>query len=97
MMQQTVTTHKEINLGKVMQVLRDNKKQIIRNTLIVTVIAAIYAFMATPIFTAKTIINPPKLSDAGAGLGQALGGLTLALNGGGGFLNQKTVFNSYFL
>ncbi len=85
-----VSTHKEIDLGKVVQVLKDNKKQIIRNTIFATIIAALYAFTATPIFTAKELINPPKLSDAGIGLSQALGGLAALTGGGGGFMMQRT-------
>lgn len=81
---------KEIDLSKVVGVVKDNKKQIARVTGVTTLIAIIYCVFATPIFTAKTIINPPKLSDAGSGVSQALGGLAALAGGGGGLLSQKT-------
>lgn len=81
---------KEIDLSKVIGVIKDNKKQIAIVTGITTIIAIIYCVFATPIFTAKTIINPPKLSDAGSGISQALGGLAALAGGGGGLLSQKT-------
>lgn len=80
---------KEIDLGKVFGVIKDNKKQIGIATSVTTLIAIMYCVFATPIFTAKTIINPPKLSDAGSGISQALGGFA-SLAGGGGFLSQKS-------
>lgn len=80
---------KEIDLSKVVLVLKENKKRIAISTGITTLIAIVYCLIATPIFTAATIINPPKLSDAGSGAAQLIGGLA-ALGGGGGFLNQKT-------
>lgn len=81
---------KEIDLSKVVGVIKDNKKQISMVTGITTLIAVVYCIFATPIFTAKTIINPPKLSDAGSGISQALGGLAALAGGGGGLLSQKT-------
>lgn len=81
---------KEIDLSKVVGVIKDNKKQIGMVTGVTTLIAIIYCIFATPIFTAKTIINPPKLSDAGSGISQALGGLAALAGGGGGLLSQKT-------
>lgn len=81
---------KEIDLSKVVSVIKDNKKQIGMLTVVTTLIAIIYCIFATPIFTAKTIINPPKLSDAGSGISQALGGLAALAGGGGGLLSQKT-------
>lgn len=82
---------KEIDLSKVIGVLKENKKRIGHVTGVTTVLAIIYCFFATPIFTAKTIINPPKLTDAGSGAAQALNGLAaLAGGGGGSLLSQKT-------
>ena len=80
---------KEIDLSKVILVLKDNKKRIAISTGITTLIAIVYLLIATPIFTAATIINPPKLTDAGSGASQVLSGLA-AISGGGGFLSQKT-------
>lgn len=79
---------KEIDLSKVVLILKDNRKQIGVVTILTTLIAIIYCIFATPIFTAKTIINPPKLSDAGSGVYPALG--ALGGLGGGGLLSQKT-------
>ncbi len=81
---------KEIDLSKVVLVLKDNKKPIGIVTGITTLIAIAYCVFATPIYTAKTIINPPKLTDAGSGVSQALGGLAALAGGGGGLLSQKT-------
>lgn len=81
---------KEIDLGKVVLVLKDNRKQIGIVTAVTTLLAIAYCVFATPIFTAKTIINPPKLTDAGSGVSQALSGLAALAGGGGGFLSQKT-------
>ena len=86
------TKYKEIDLSKVLTVLKHNRKNIGIVTSITTLLAIIYCIFATPIYTAKTIINPPKLSDAGSGLlFQAMAGMAgLGGIGGGGFLNQKT-------
>lgn len=79
---------KEIDLSKVVLVLNENKKRIAISTGITTLIAIVYCLIATPIFTAATIINPPKLTDAGSDASQMLSGL--AAIGGGGLLSQKT-------
>ena len=84
---------KEIDLSKVVLVLKDNRKQIGIVTAVTTLLAIVYCIFATPVFTAKIIINPPKLTDAGSGvLFQALNGLSglAAGSGGGGLLLQKT-------
>ncbi|TXJ00162.1 MAG: hypothetical protein E6Q32_06940 [Neisseriales bacterium] len=81
---------KEIDLSKVILILKENRKQIGIVTAVTTLLAIIYCIFATPIFTAKTVINPPKLTDAGSGVSQALGGLAILAGGGGGFLSQKT-------
>jgi uncharacterized protein involved in exopolysaccharide biosynthesis len=81
---------KEIDLSKVVLVLKDNKKPIGIVTGITTLIAIAYCVFATPIYTAKTIINPPKLTDAGSGVSQALNGLAALTGGSGGLLSQKT-------
>lgn len=83
-------TQKEIDLSKVVLVLKEHKKQIGISTGITTVLAILYCIFATPIYTAKTIINPPKLTDAGIGVAQLLGGMAGLSLGGGGFLSQKT-------
>lgn len=80
---------KEIDLSKVVLVLKENKKRITISTGITTLIAIVYCLIATPIFTAATILNPPKLTDAGSGASQMLSGLA-AIGGGGGLLSQKT-------
>jgi uncharacterized protein involved in exopolysaccharide biosynthesis len=81
---------KEIDLAKLWIVLKTNQKRIWQTTAFTTVIAMIYCVFATPIFTAKTIINPPKLADAGSGIDQLLSGITSLGLGGGGLLSQKT-------
>lgn len=81
---------KEIDLSKVVLVLKENRKQIGITSAVTTLLAVIYCIFATPIFTAKTIINPPKLTDAGSGVAQALSGLAALASGGGGLLSQKT-------
>lgn len=83
-------TQKEIDLSKVYLVVKENKKQIGIFTGITTFLAILYCIFATPIYTAKTIINPPKLTDAGSGVSQLLGGMAGLSLGGGGFLSQKT-------
>jgi uncharacterized protein involved in exopolysaccharide biosynthesis len=83
-------TQKEIDLSKVVLVLKEHKKQIGISTGITTLLAILYCIFATPIYTAKTIINPPKLTDAGSGVSQLLGGMAGLSLGGGGFLSQKT-------
>lgn len=81
---------KEIDLSKVVNVIKDNKKLIGIITCVTTLVAVVYCIFATPIFTARTLINPPRLSDAGSGLSEALGGLAVLAGGGGGLLSQKT-------
>ncbi|TXH57597.1 MAG: hypothetical protein E6Q89_04220 [Bacteroidia bacterium] len=49
----------------------------------------IYAIFATPIFTAKILINPPKLSDASLNLSNVLGNLTTLSSFGGGLLAKS--------
>lgn len=81
---------REIDLSKVILILKENRKQIGIASAVTTLLAIIYCVFATPIFTAKTVINPPKLTDAGSGVAQALSGLAALAGGGGGFLSQKT-------
>lgn len=81
-------SQKEIDLSKVFEVLKDNKKKIGICTGVSTLIAVIYCIFATPIFTARALINPPKLSDAGTSFSQVISGLS-SLSGSGGLL-QKT-------
>lgn len=81
--------HKEIDLAKLFQVLKTKQKVIWQTTGVTTFLAIIYCIFATPIFTAKTIINPPKLTDAGSGADQWVTGMFTGL-GSGGFLSQKT-------
>lgn len=84
-------TQKEIDLSKAVLVLKEHKKQISIVTGITTLLAVLYCVFVTPIYTAKTIINPPKLTDAGSGVAQLFSGMAgLSLGGGGGFLSQKT-------
>mgnify|MGYP000638501127 CR=1 FL=1 len=83
-------TQKEIDLSKLVLVLKEHKKQIGIITGVTTFLAILYCIFATPIYTAKTIINPPKLTDAGSGISQLLGGMAGLSLGGGGFLAQKT-------
>lgn len=80
---------KEIDLSKVIGVLKENKKRICQVTGSLTVLAIIYCIFATPIFTASAIINPPKLTDAGSDAAQALNGI-FGFGGGGGGLLSKT-------
>lgn len=64
---------KEINLSKLFNSLKLHVKQIIIFSLGVTLIAVIYCIFATPIFTAKVLINPPKLNMAGNNVDKSLG------------------------
>lgn len=80
--------HKEIDLVKLCLILKTNQRNIWITTVVTTLIAVIYCIFATPIFTAKTVINPPKLTDAGNGVAQALGDYT-GVGFGGGFMLQK--------
>lgn len=80
---------KEIDLSKIIGILKENSNRIGITTGVSTVIAIIYCVFATPIFTASVLINPPKLSDAGTSVSQIMGGLS-ALSVGGGLLSQKT-------
>ncbi len=82
-------TQKEIDLAKVVEVLKDNKKPIGIVTGVTTLLAIIYCIFATPIFTANVLINPPKLTDAGTSFSQVISGLGVLTGGGGGLL-QKT-------
>lgn len=69
--------YREFDLFRALQVLKDDKKTIVIGCGIVTFLAIIYCIFATPIFTAKILINPPKLTDPGIGLSQMLlGGAT---------------------
>ena len=83
-------TQKEIDLSKVVLVLKEHKRQIGIITGVTTFLAILYCIFATPIYTAKTIINPPKLTDAGSGVAQLLGGMAGLSLGGGGLVSQKT-------
>lgn len=83
-------TQKEIDLSKAVLVLKEHKKQISIVTGITTLLAVLYCVFVTPIYTAKTIINPPKLTDAGSGVAQLFSGMAGLSPGGGGFLSQKT-------
>lgn len=81
--------HKEIDLSKLFLVLKAKQKRIWQTTVATTLIAIIYCIFAPPIFTAKIVINPPKLTDAGNGAAQVLGDMS-GLSFGGGFMLQKT-------
>lgn len=80
--------HKEIDLKKIFLVLKQNSLFIGITTATTTLIAIIYCFLATPIFTASVLINPPKLSEAGTSVSQIMGGLNVL--SGGSILSQKT-------
>ncbi|MCC2624740.1 MAG: hypothetical protein K0R14_613 [Burkholderiales bacterium] len=73
-------TYKEFDLFKAWQIVKDGKKIIAIGSGITTFIAIIYCIFATPIFTAKVIINPPKLTDPGIGLSQMLLGSSYVPN-----------------
>lgn len=88
-----IKRQKEIDLTKVWIVLKDSKKRIGLITLVTTLISIVYCVFATPIYTARLLINPPKLSDAGSGVSQALSGLSVLTGGGGGLLSQKTDYD----
>lgn len=80
-----------IDLSKLYKNILSNKKIILISTSITTFMAVIYCIFATPIFTSSIMINPPKLSDAGNGIGGVLGSISsLNLSGSGGLLSQKT-------
>lgn len=69
--------HQEgVHIGKMFQVLKQNYLNISKITLIFCVIALIYCFVATPIFTANTIINPPKLNNSGNSIAKNLGDMS---------------------
>lgn len=65
---------KSLDWVKLLEILKQNLKWMVSLTAIVTIIALIYSAILPPIFTASTLINPPKLSDASTNLGGALGG-----------------------
>jgi tyrosine-protein kinase Etk/Wzc len=67
---------KEIDLVKLFQVLKTNKLHIFKFTAVLTFFAIIYCIFATPIFTASTLINPPKLSSAGNNIARNLGDMS---------------------
>jgi len=55
----------EIDLTKIILVLKSHWKIIAKFSCCTTFLAILYCIFATPIFTAVAIINPPKLSDVG--------------------------------
>ncbi len=67
-------THKEIDLTIIKEIIQTNFKKILSFVGVVFIFAIAYCLIATPIFTANVIINPPKLSDSGSGLSSILGG-----------------------
>lgn len=84
-------TQKEIDLSRIVEIILENKKPISLVTMAVTLLSIVYCIFATPIFTAKVLINPPRLSDSGTSFSQVLSGLSaLSSGGGGGLLSQKT-------
>jgi tyrosine-protein kinase Etk/Wzc len=58
-------------------ILKQNYQKIIIITVIPSIIATIYVFLLPPIFTAKVLINPPKLSDAGSGISGSIGTVSM--------------------
>ena len=65
---------KSIDWLKSLEIFKKNYKWMSSLVIIVTGIALIYSAMLPAIFTASTLINPPKLSDAATNLGSVLGG-----------------------
>lgn len=80
---------KEIDFVQSWSILCQNRKKISIVTGVAFLIAILYCIFATPIFMARAIINPPKLTDAGTSFSQVISGLS-ALSGGNGGLLQKT-------
>ncbi|EJM23605.1 chain length determinant protein [Pseudomonas sp. GM21] len=66
----------EIDLVELLEHLWKQKLLIALVTLIITVVAASYAFLSAPVYEAKTNLLPPRLADiAGYNLGRAEAGL----------------------
>jgi chain length determinant protein (polysaccharide antigen chain regulator) len=66
----------EIDLVELLENLWKQKLLIVLFTLIITVVAASYAFLSAPVYEAKTSLLPPRLADiAGYNLGRAEAGL----------------------
>ncbi len=82
-------TTKEIDLIIIKEIIQNNFKKIFRFVGVVFIFAIAYCLIATPIFTASVIINPPKLSDSGSGLSSILGG-TMSIIGVTGSAMLKT-------
>ncbi|MDQ5922120.1 MAG: hypothetical protein QG673_2179, partial [Pseudomonadota bacterium] len=74
-MQRELKPPLKIDIVKVCGVIKSNFKQLLIGTVLVTCVGIIYCVFAPPIYTANTIINPPKLGDSGTGLASAFGGL----------------------
>lgn len=77
---------KEIDLAKVVKLLILNKKIMFIFSAISVLIAILYCIFATPLYTARILINPPRLSDAGTSFSQAISGLNGILGGNSGIL-----------
>ena len=75
----------EINLMDLLLVIAKHNRFIIKLTLVVAVLAVVYALLQPPIFTAKTVILPPQQGSSMASmlLGQ-LGGLAGLAGGAAG-------------
>lgn len=60
--------NKEIDLTKIWRIIKQDRKTVLSyvaiSTSLITLIAIVYCLIATPIFTAVSVINPPRLTDA---------------------------------
>ena len=77
---------RDVNLSKAFKVLKNGKKLICLSSALMVLLACTYCIVATPIFIAKVIINPPKLSDAGTSFSQVMSGFQSIVAGGGGLV-----------
>lgn len=65
-----------IYITKMFCVLKSNSLNILKITSSFVVFAIIYCIFATPIYTARTIVNPPKLNEAGNNVSKNLGDMS---------------------
>ncbi len=89
----------EISLLDILLVLARRRRFIALTTLAVTLLATLYVFMQTPVFTARTVILPPQQSGSGAGIAaelSSLGALGGLAGGGLGIKNQTDQYVALF-
>ncbi|MBP9743174.1 MAG: hypothetical protein KBD37_07450, partial [Burkholderiales bacterium] len=76
---------KQIDIHNVWSVIKADKKIIAFISGVAVFFAVIYCLLATPIYMASVVINPPKISDSGSGLNNFAYGLSAM----GGFYQKS--------